>query len=36
MGFLNARYIDGGVDAWKKAGFPLTAEVEPEKLARGA
>jgi len=26
MGFVNARYLIGGVDAWKKTGFPLAAE----------
>jgi rhodanese-related sulfurtransferase len=34
MGFENARFIAGGVKAWKKAGFPLAAEVAPQKTAR--
>jgi 3-mercaptopyruvate sulfurtransferase SseA len=27
------RYLDGGVEAWKKAGFPLAAETSPENPA---
>jgi len=23
MGYRNARILDGGVDAWKRAGFPV-------------
>jgi rhodanese-related sulfurtransferase len=26
IGFVKARYLIGGVDAWKKTGFPLAAE----------
>jgi len=33
QGFRNVRFIVGGVDAWKKAGFPLAAEVASQKQA---
>jgi rhodanese-related sulfurtransferase len=33
QGFRNVRCIVGGVDAWKKAGFPLAAEVAPQNRA---
>lgn len=26
MGFTNVRYLLGGVDGWKKTGYPLAAE----------
>jgi hypothetical protein len=28
MGFTSARYLIGGVDAWKKTGYPLAAETD--------
>ena len=33
LGFRNTRYLLGGVDGWKKSGFPLAAEVGPENPA---
>jgi rhodanese-related sulfurtransferase len=33
LGYRNSRYLIGGVDAWKKSGFPLAAEVGPANPA---
>jgi rhodanese-related sulfurtransferase len=33
MGFTNARYLIGGVDGWKKTGFPLAAETSDQHSA---
>ncbi len=30
MGFTNARYLIGGVDGWKKTGYPLAAETSEQ------
>jgi rhodanese-related sulfurtransferase len=33
LGYRNSRYLVGGVEAWKKSGYPLAAEVEPQNPA---
>ena len=30
MGFENVRVLSGGVDGWKKAGYPLAAETSEQ------
>jgi 3-mercaptopyruvate sulfurtransferase SseA len=30
MGFTNARVLIGGVEGWKKAGYPLAAETSEQ------
>ena len=30
MGFTNVRVLTGGVEAWKKAGYPLAAETSEQ------
>lgn len=32
-GFSGSRYLLGGVDGWKKSGFPLAVETPPENPA---
>lgn len=34
-GWSEARVLIGGVEAWKKTGFPLAAETDPQNPAHG-
>lgn len=33
MGFTNARVLSGGVENWKKTGFPMAAETAEQHHA---